>query len=158
MRPLGWQPPLPVLHSDEDQDGALASDGEFEHAPDVGYQSHLESQLRLAETKGNPQLETLFGTTICDQLRAKSFLLQQRKRGRPRKSDKSSSGARLGNGVMSQQVNGITLASHARAPSTGALKGVQQRVGGILSYSNLLETGAIPGRVQVSVYFSFTNQ
>ena len=152
VRPLGWEPPLPVLHSDEEHDGALESDGEFVHATEDQIPSEFETQLGLAQANGNPYLDKLFGNTLSDQVRTKFTMLEQRKRGRPRKADKSSSGARMSNGSMYQQVNGMTLASHARAPSTNALKGVQQRVGGMVSYSNLLQTGAIPGRVQVSVF------
>ena len=152
IRPNGWHPPLPLLQSDEDQDGAMQSDGEFMHEISNRFVPTLEQQLLLAGGNGNPSLETLFGGTIADQLRAKTNLLQPKKRGRPRKSDKSSSGARQGNGVMSQQLNGVTLASHARAPSIAALKGVKERVGGIFSYDTLLQSGAIAGRIQVSFF------
>ena len=127
----------------------MESDGEYMHETQHSQVHTLDSQLGKAEANGNPFLETMFGITLCDQLRLTSSLMSQRKRGRPRKNQKSSSGARQPNGALGQQINGITLASHARAPSLTALKGVQQRIGGMLTYETLLETGAIPGRLQV---------
>ena len=155
VRPIGWQPPMPLLLSDDNDEGngAFESDSEFMHETQHGF-STLQVQLGLAESKGNPALESLFGTTKCDQVREQTNALQNRKRGRPRKSQKSSSGARNANGSMANQLNGITLTSHAKAPSIAALKAVQQRVGGLVSYDTLLASGAIPGRVQVSLFLA----
>ena len=142
-RPNDWQPP----HNNIDMD-------DYEDANDIsGVPTDtitLAHHMSLAEGGSNPQLEALFGKGLVERIRLKSELLAKRKPGRPKKNKKSASGALGPDGVLSQQLNGSSLPRQAKGPSQAALKGVQQRTGGLVDFENLVRSHSIPGRILVS--------
>ena len=145
-RPFGWEP-LRELESDGEYEGEHFNfDGSF-----TQQSNQLGEHLLMAEAGGNPPLEALFGKGMAERLMLRSDLLGQRKRGRPRKGDKSASGTLGHSNVMSQQVNGTSIKKTPIGPSIGALKGVQQRTGGLVNFASLVQSNAIPGRVLVSL-------
>ena len=141
-RPPDWQPPHNELdHEDEEFDnfgGSAQTDNET-----------LAQHMFMAECGNNPQLEALFGKALVERIRLRSELLGKRKPGRPKKTEKSSSGALGPSGLLSQQVNGSSLPKTPNGPSKLALKGVQQRTGGLVNFSSLVEQNSIPGRILV---------
>ena len=138
-RPQDWQP----THNDMDAD----DDGDELGAPtDTQTLAH---HMFMAESGTNPQLEALFGKAIVERIRLKSDLLAKRKPGRPKKNEKSSSGALGPSGVLSQQLNGSSLPKIAKGPSKAALKGVQQRTGGLVDFGTLVHSNTIPGHILV---------
>ena len=163
-RPPGWEPTTqPQIDTDDENDLH-----QHEHEGDTDYDhynasvnnnsgardnlsQHFQDHLLQAEARPNPGLNVMFGHSQMERLSAKSALLQQRRRrGRPRKGEKSSSGGRLPNGFMSQQLNGMTLHRHALGPTHAALKGVTERCGGLLTPEALVTHNIIPGRIHVS--------
>ena len=162
-RPLGWAPAShPLIDTDDDQDHQDEDnddgDNDYYNAFDEQRQSsvqplsqHFEEHLLQCEGGQNPSLNVLFGQSTVERLKARSNLLQQRRgRGRPRKNHKSSSGGRLPNGKMAQQMNGMTLDRHVQGPTNTALKGVTERTGGLVTAQTLVSENIIPGRIQVS--------
>ena len=160
-RPLGWVPTTqPMIETDEDNDFDNdnndedldyynAADGQQNH-PKTQLSQHFEQHLLQTEAGPNPMLNVMFGNTTTEQLQSRSGLLQQKKRrGRPRKSEKSSSGGRLPNGNMHQQLNGTTLDRQAHGPTLKALKDVTLRTAGIVTAAGLISNNMMPGRIQV---------
>ena len=149
-RPFGWEPLREIEPESEYEGEHYAFDGSQPQQS-----SRLDEHLHLAEGGGNPPLEALFGKGMAERLMLRSDLLGQRKRGRPRKGDKSASGSLGGGNVLSQQVNGISLKKQPNGPSTLALKGVQQRTGGLVNFASLVQNQAIPGRVLVGGFLIY---
>ena len=156
-RPAGWAPTTqPLIETDDEKNDELDdNDDDYYNAYDNNRQpsfpplsQHFQDQLNQADT--GPGLQVMFGQAQMERIKLRSALLEQRpQRGRPRKADKSSSGGRLPNGKMSQQINGMTMDRQANGPTASALKGVTERCGGLITPQNLVSQNIIPGRIQV---------
>ena len=150
-RPFGWEPAQNDIDDDEKFEGEDPNDCGDDNSQFPS--QRLAYHAQQAEAAGNPYFESMFGKTMAERLQMRSDLLKTKKRGRPKKSDKSASGT-LGPGhVLSQQVNGKSLKRNPNGPSLMALKGVQQRTGGLVNFGSLVETNTIPGRILVSIHF-----
>ena len=91
----------------------------------------------------------MFGHTTVERLKLRSALLAKRQpRGRRKKSEKAASGSRLSSGVLSQQVDGMTLMRDNKPIMP--LKGLAARVGRALTYEDLVSNNMMAGRIQVS--------
>ena len=145
-RPFGWEPPQKDFDDDVDEDDDRYHDDFFAlHSRS----QQLDEHLQMAETGGNPRIEALFGKTMAERLMLRGDLISQRKRGRPRKSEKSASGTLGPGNELTQQVNGSSLKRQANGPSKHALKGVQQRTGGLVNFGSLVQNNVLPGRILV---------
>ena len=164
-RPQGWAPATQqLIDTDEDAENNINDDdddyynayGDQNHGSvPTQLSQHFQEHLAKSEAANNPPLNSLFGQSLMERVNARAALLQERRRpGRPKKADKSSSGGRLPNGKMSQQLNGTTLDRHVLGPSPAALKGVTERCGGIITPQVLVNNNIIPGRIQVHSGFN----
>ena len=142
-RPQDWQP----AHNEIDADDCDDDDNLSGIPTETQTLAH---HMLMAQSGTNPPMEALFGKSVVERIRLKSDLLAKRKPGRPKKSEKSSSGALGPGGLLSQQLNGSALPKFVKGPSKAALKGVQQRTGGLVNFGTLVQSNNIPGRILVS--------
>ena len=148
-RPFDWEPTQPDIES-EHEDCEYDNDGD---GPQMS--QRLEHHLERADASGIPPFEALFGSALIERIKLRSAYLQSRKRGRPRKGDKSSSGLRLPGGQLTQQVQGCNVPNSqqsAKGPSKFALESVKRRTGGLVDYGYLVDNNNVPGRVLVSQF------
>ena len=157
LAPPGWQPRSnPVLdshQSSEFDDDTSLSERPHKRSRGFALEEGLDSALEHAEENDNPVLESMFGRTIVQNLRVKSDLLKKRVARKELASRKSSSGSRLSNGAMAQQIGGMALAQPSDGPSARALNEVTRRTGTLIKRSTLVKDALVTGRVQVGVFF-----
>ena len=155
-RPVGWEPNA-LLESDEceeheDAEGefSVPSDHELPILPKRGRKRHqpdLGTVVKNAQV-GNPALTQLFGSTITQKLRTTRDIMD-RINTKLKATQKSSSGSRLQNGMLRQQINGSALLDGGNGPSKRALLEVTRRTAGMVNGTILAAANVLPARIQV---------